>query len=69
MKRIILKNNVNGSIEPFTTLKQLFDVYPELGKRKDIIVHWLARKKQPCKSFDGFVLTRQKINSDTVVFL
>ncbi len=33
MKRIILKINVNGSVEPFTTLPELFKVYPELEKQ------------------------------------
>jgi len=45
MKRIILKINVNGSIEPFTSLRKLFDKYPEIEKYSDSIEHYLSRLK------------------------
>ena len=32
MKRIILKSNVNGTIELFTTFPELFVVHPKLEK-------------------------------------
>jgi len=45
MKRIILKINVSGSIEPFTSLRKLFDKYPEIEKHSDSIEHYLSRLK------------------------
>lgn len=67
MKRIVLKNNQDGSIEPFTELKQLFEVYPELSEKYDSIVYWLSRKKQPCEIFEGFTITRQLVNSSKII--
>ena len=46
MKRIILKINKNGSIEPFTSLRKLFDKYSELEKVSDSIEHYLSRLKK-----------------------
>jgi len=45
MKRIILKINVNGSIEPFTSLRKMFDKYPELEKYSNSIEYCLSRLK------------------------
>ena len=45
MKRIILKINVSGSIEPFTSLRKMFDKYPEIEKFSDSIEHYLSRLK------------------------
>ena len=67
MKRIILKQNVNGTIEPFTTLSELFKVYTELEKQKENIVTYLSRKKEKFEG-DGFTLTRQLVNVSEVVF-
>ena len=68
MKRIILKINENGSIEPFSQLPELFEVYPELEKHKESINSYLSRQKKPCPIFDGFTLTRQIVNSKEIVF-
>ena len=46
MKRIILKINVSGSIEPFTSLRKMFDKHPEIEKFSDSIEHYLSRLKQ-----------------------
>ncbi len=67
MKRIILKINVNGSVEPFTSLPKLFEVYPELDKQKENITTYLSRKKEKFDG-DGFILTRQIVNVSEVVF-
>ena len=45
MKRIILKINVNGSIESFTSLRKMFDKYTEIEKFSDSIEHYLSRLK------------------------
>ena len=45
MKRIILKINVNGSIDPFTSLRKMFDKYPSIEKYSDSIEHYLSRLK------------------------
>jgi hypothetical protein len=45
MKRIVLKINIDGSIEPFTSLRKLFDKYPEIEKYSDSIEHYLSRLK------------------------
>ena len=68
MKRIILKSNSNGSIEPFTTLPELFEVYPALEKEYDNIVSYFSRKKKPYDVHQDFTLTRQFMNVDSVVF-
>jgi len=67
MKRIILKQNVNGSIEPFTTLPDLFEVHPGLEKQKENITTYLSRKKERFEG-DGFTLTRQLVNVSGIVF-
>ena len=67
MKRIILKINVNGSIEPFTNLAEFFKVYPELEKYKENITSYLSRKKEKFEG-GGFTLTRQLVNVSEVVF-
>lgn len=67
MNRIILKKNVNGTTEPFTTLPELFKVYPELEKQKENITTYLSRKKERFEG-DGFTLTRQLVNVSEVVF-
>jgi len=64
--RIILKINVNGSIEPFTTLPELFKVHPQIEKHKESIITAISRKKREYKG-DGFVISRQIVNSETVV--
>lgn len=46
MKRIILKINVSGSIEPFTSLRKMFNKYPEIEKYSDSIEHYLSRLKK-----------------------
>ena len=68
MKRIILKINVNGSIEPFTTLPKLFKVYPALEKEYDNIVSYFSSKKKPYDVHEEFTLTRQFVNIASVVF-
>lgn len=67
MKRIILKTNVNGSIEPFTTFPELFKVYPNLEKEYENIVSYLSRKKEKFEG-DGFIITRQIVNSAEVFY-
>ena len=67
MKRIILKKNINGSVEPFTTLPELLKVYPELKKEYENIVSYISRKKEKFEG-DGFSLTRQLVNVSEVVF-
>jgi len=65
MKRIILKINVDGSIEPFTNLKEVFKVYPELKPKVDNIYSYFLRKKEEYKG-DGFILRRQFVNVEHV---
>ena len=46
MKRIILKINVNGSVEPFTSLRKMFGKYPEFEKFSNSIEYCLSRLKK-----------------------
>jgi hypothetical protein len=59
--RIILKINVNGSIEPFTSLEKMFCKYPELRAKKSSMVSYLTRKKVDFVS-DAYTLRRCFVN-------
>ena len=61
MKRIILKINANGSIEPFTSLRKLFDKYPEIENVSDSIEHYLSRLKSDYVS-ETFTIRRVIVN-------
>jgi len=61
MKRIILKINVNGSIEPFTSLRKLYNKYPEIEKFTENIDTYLTRKKADYVS-DDYTLRRVLVN-------
>ena len=64
MKRIILKINVDGSIEPFTHLVELYEVHPELEKKDANINTYFSRKKEEYPGV-GFILRRQLVNAET----
>lgn len=61
MKRIILKINVNGSIEPFTSLRKMFDKYPKIEKFSNSIEHYLSRLKKDYVS-DTYTIRRCIVN-------
>ncbi len=46
MKRIIIKINVSGNIEAFTSLKKFFDIYTNELQYKSNIETYLSRKKE-----------------------
>ena len=55
MKSIILKVNVDGSIEPFTSLPKLFTKYPELEKHTDNINSHFSRLKKDFQQPEFFL--------------
>ena len=59
---------VDGSVEPFTKLPELFKVYPALEKHKEAVVTALSRNKKPFKMFKTFTITRQKTNTESVSY-
>lgn len=61
MKRIILKINVDGSIEPFTSLRKMFNKYPEIEKYSDSIEHYLSRLKSDYVS-ETYTIRRCVVN-------
>ena len=61
MSRIILKINVDGSIEPFTSLEKMFKKYTKLRVKKSSMVNYLTRKKVDFVS-DTYTLRRCKVN-------
>lgn len=46
MKRVILKINASGKIEVFTSLRKLYNKYPEIEKFSENIDTYLTRKKE-----------------------
>ena len=61
MKRIILKINVDGSIEPFTSLEKLFVKHENLRAKKSTIEYYLTRKKTEYVS-ENYKLRRVVVN-------
>ena len=61
MKRIILKINVDGSFEPFTSVEKLFIKYEHLREKESSISNYLTRKKQDYIS-ETFKLRRCIVN-------
>lgn len=61
MKRAILKVNTSGKIEVFTSLRKLYDKYPEIEKFTENIDTYLTRKKQDYVS-EAYTLRRCKVN-------
>ncbi len=62
MKRAVLKINTSGKIEVFTSLKPLYDKYPEIEVFEENIDTYLTRKKQDYDLIDGFILRRVFVN-------
>ncbi len=61
MKRAILKINTSGKIEVFTSLKKLYDKYPEIKKFTENIDTYLTRKKTDYVT-DTFIIRRVFVN-------
>ena len=63
MKRIILKinTNTNGSIEAFTSLRKMFDKYPDIENFSDSIEHYLSRLKKDYVS-QNYTIRRCVVN-------
>ena len=61
MNRIILKINVDGSIEPFTSLEKMFEKHTNLRAKKSSMVNYLTRKKEDFIS-DTYTIIRCLVN-------
>ena len=61
MKRAILKINTSGKIEVFTSLRKLYNKYPEIEKFSENIDTYLTRKKTDYVS-DTYILRRVFVN-------
>ena len=46
MKKVILKINISGEIEVFSSLRKLYYKYPKIGKLTENIDTYLTRKKE-----------------------
>ena len=61
LNRAILKINISGQIEVFTSLEKLYNKYPEIKSKKENIVNYLTRKKTDYVS-ENYKLRRVVVN-------